>query len=93
MARKPRREIIDASNVGVYHVISRCVRRAFLMGYDSRTQQQVSHRRDWIRSRMEFLASIFMIEPQTSRARSSKYSAEGLPERGIRSALTIATSV
>lgn len=73
MARKPRRELIDASSVGAYHVISRCVRRAFLMGYDAQTRQQVSHRRDWIRSRLEFLAGIFMIDVLAYSVLSNHY--------------------
>ena len=32
MARTPRREVIDESQVGVYHCINRCVRRVYLCG-------------------------------------------------------------
>jgi hypothetical protein len=43
------------------------------MGYDRRTKQQVSHRRDWIRNRMEFLASIFMIDVLAHGVLSNHY--------------------
>ena len=32
----PRREIVKEEKVGVYHCISRCVRRAFLCGFENK---------------------------------------------------------
>jgi hypothetical protein len=34
MARAVRSEVVDETQVGVYHCINRCVRRAFLCGQD-----------------------------------------------------------
>jgi hypothetical protein len=48
--------------VGVYHVWSRCVRRALLCGIDPYTGHDYSHRRDWIRDFEERLASLFGLE-------------------------------
>jgi REP element-mobilizing transposase RayT len=62
MARTPRREVIDESQVGVYHCINRCVRRAYLCGEDAVSGCNYEHRKQWIRGRMEELAGIFGID-------------------------------
>lgn len=62
MARLARREMIDPSEVQVCHTISRCVRRAFLCGDDPVSGESYEHRRQWIRDRLEFLASVFGID-------------------------------
>ena len=41
-----RRQIIVEDQVGVYHCIARCVRRAFLCGVDTYTGQDYSHRKE-----------------------------------------------
>jgi REP element-mobilizing transposase RayT len=62
MPRVNRREIFSETDVQVFHTISRCVRRNHLCGRDRRSGQDYSHRREWIRSRLEELAGIFAIE-------------------------------
>ena len=47
----PRKEIIDESRPGVYHVVARCVRRAWLCGKDSYSGEDYDHRRVWIKDR------------------------------------------
>ncbi len=56
-----RREVIITEE-SVYHCMSRCVRRAFLCGFDRLTQKSFEHRRGWIRDRLRFLVQIFCIE-------------------------------
>ncbi|TWU39093.1 hypothetical protein Q31b_41750 [Novipirellula aureliae] len=62
MPRKPRYEVADPAEVQVFHLIQRCVRRAYLCGQDRFSGQSFKHRRGWIRDRLEFLASIFGID-------------------------------
>ena len=62
MARLARREMIDPTEIQICHTISRCVRRAFLCGDDPVSGESYEHRRQWIRDRLEFLASVFGID-------------------------------
>jgi len=58
----PRRRYVHEGEEGVYHCISRCVRRAFLCGFDQLTGRDFSHRKQLIVDRLKHLASIFAIE-------------------------------
>lgn len=62
MARKPRRDEVDESTVGAYHVWSRVVQQAFLTGYDRRTGRDYSHRKEWIVVRLTALVQMFAVE-------------------------------
>ncbi len=56
-----RRELIDRERGGWHHVVSRCVRRAWLCGRDTRSGLDFSHRRGWIEERMLFLTEVFCV--------------------------------
>ena len=58
----PRSQYVPEGQEGVYHCFSRCVRRAFLYGYDPVTQRDFSHRKAWIVERLQYLAAIFAID-------------------------------
>ena len=58
----PRSKYVKDGQEGVYHCFSRCVRRAFLYGYDPLTNRDFSHRKSWIVNRLRHLAAIFAID-------------------------------
>src|SRR5579859_3038008 len=57
-----RKMIFDAANVGAYHCVARCVRRAFLCGIDATSGRNFEHRRQWLRERLELLAGVFGLD-------------------------------
>ena len=65
MGRPTRNEQFSADEVCLVHAVQRCVRRAFLSGVDPVTQKDYSHRQQWIRCRLEALASVFGIDVLT----------------------------
>ncbi len=59
MGRAARAEQFLALEIAIVHVVQRCVRRAFLAGVDLKSGKDFSFRREWIRRRLEALASVF----------------------------------
>jgi hypothetical protein len=57
----PRSHLVSAEEPGYYHVVSRCVRRAFLCGKDKLTGKCFEHRRAWIEARILELADCFAV--------------------------------
>lgn len=62
MPRVPRAEVFVPDRICICHLVQRCVRRSFLTGYDERTGTDYSFRREWIRARLERLASVFAVD-------------------------------
>ena len=62
MPSKARREVIDESVPGAYHVINRVARAEFLLGDDPFRGRDYNHRKARIRLRLELLASIFGVD-------------------------------
>jgi REP element-mobilizing transposase RayT len=58
----PRSQQISLSDTPFYHCISRCVRRTFLCGFDSATNKDYSHRKQWIVERLALLSKTFAID-------------------------------
>jgi hypothetical protein len=58
----PRNKYVKDGQEGVFHCFSRCVRRAFLCGFDPVSQSDFSHRKVLLLARLQFLASIFAID-------------------------------
>lgn len=62
MPRVKRTEICAEDEIQAFHLINRCVRRTFLCGKDRRSGKDYSHRKEWIRERLEELAGIFSLD-------------------------------
>ena len=58
----PRSTYVKDGHEGVYHCFCRCVRRAFLCGFDPVSQRDFSHRKTLLLDRLRFLASVFAID-------------------------------
>ena len=57
-----RNQQICVEETPYYHVVSRCVRRAFLCGEDSVTGKSFEHRRQWLIDRIKQVTSVFVID-------------------------------
>jgi len=62
MPRPQRSEQFSPEEVCLVHSVQRCVRRAWLAGVDPVSGVDYSFRKEWIRRRMEALASVFAID-------------------------------
>ena len=57
----PRAHLVDPAG-GMYHVCSRCVRRAWLCGTDPETGYNFNHRRQWLEDRILMLSELFAVD-------------------------------
>ncbi|MDK1022649.1 MAG: transposase [Gammaproteobacteria bacterium] len=68
-----RTHLIDTKNTGFYHLISRCVRRAWLCGVDDQSGRNFNHRKDWIEQRILKLSRVFAVEIYSYAIMSNHY--------------------
>lgn len=69
----PRSTQVSLPDTPWYHVVSRCVRRAFLCGEDRVSGQNFDHRRDWLITWILRLADIFAIDVASYAVMSNHY--------------------
>ncbi len=79
MARLARVEVFASDEVAVVHVMTRTVRRCFLLGDDAVTGKNYDHRKQWIDDQLVHQARHFGIDllcqaiwPQRSKAATSR---------------------
>ena len=73
MMARARGSLIDLAATPYYHVVSRCVRRAFLCGEDKHTGQNYNHRRQWVLDKLKLLSSVFSIDIAAYAIMSNHY--------------------
>lgn len=57
-----RKTLVSLTDTPYYHVVARCVRRAWLWGVDEYAGRDYSHRKAWVIERLAQLTSVFTIE-------------------------------
>lgn len=69
----PRKSLVCLNDTPYYHVVARCVRRAWLWGFDEYAGRDYSHRKQWVIERLEFFAAIFAIDMCAYAVMSNHY--------------------
>jgi REP element-mobilizing transposase RayT len=68
-----RKSLISLEDTPYYHVVSRCVRRAWLWGFDEYAGKDYSHRKAWVLRRIRYLTQVFAIEVCAYAVMSNHY--------------------
>ncbi len=69
----PRKYLVDSETPLYYHITSKCVQRAWLLGRDHKTGINYDHRRDWLVRRLESITPAFAVTVQTYAIMSNHF--------------------
>ncbi|MFQ3244606.1 MAG: REP element-mobilizing transposase RayT [Arenicella sp.] len=69
----PRKTLVSLADTPYYHCVSRCVRRAYLCGYDPLTAKSYEHRRSWLEIKLLKTAEIFAVKLCSYAVMSNHY--------------------
>lgn len=69
----PRKNLVDPIQPLHYHIVSRCVRRAWLCGTDPLTGRNYDYRRKWIEERLSHLAQYFSVSIESYAIMSNHF--------------------
>ncbi|MFQ3244839.1 MAG: REP element-mobilizing transposase RayT [Arenicella sp.] len=69
----PRKTLVSLADTPYYHCVSRCVRRAYLCGYDQLTAKSYEHRRSWLEIKLLKTADIFALKLCSYAVMSNHY--------------------
>lgn len=58
----PRHQLVDPERPLFYHLVSRCVRRSWLCGFDRASRRDYRHRKDWLVQRLKQLSGAFALD-------------------------------
>ncbi len=70
---KPRKEQVSLEATPYYHCVSRCVRKAFLCGFDHQSDVSYEHRRAWLVQELLNQAQVFAIDIAAYAIMSNHY--------------------
>lgn len=68
-----RKSLVSLADTPYYHVIARCVRRAWLCGFDEYAGRDYSHRKSWVLERLAELTAIFAVDVCAYAVMSNHY--------------------
>ena len=69
----PTKALVSLSDTPYYHVVARCVRRAWLWGLDEYAGRDYSHRKTWVLDRLAHLTHLFTIDVCAYAVMSNHY--------------------
>ena len=68
-----RKSLVSLQDTPYYHLIGRCVRRAWLWGFDEYAGKDYSHRKQWVLDRMTRLSQAFAVDVCSYAIMSNHY--------------------